>query len=142
MAVHGVAMPSLLNNPVEIGLYEISGYCFSVGMAGTSEILTICGIEIPAEERTPLVEALLRGMGELLETNRQLKLTVLQQGQRVEQLEQEIGRLKGLPEKPKHKPQPARSMIPAARRPPAAGRSARRPTENGPVRRNVPRPAA
>ena len=74
-------------------------------MAGTPEILTICGIEIPAEERTPLVEALLRVMGELLETNRQLKRKVLQQGQRIEQLEQEIGRLKGLPEKPKHKPQ-------------------------------------
>ena len=76
-------------------------------MAGTSEILTICGIEIPAEERTPLVEALLRVMGELLETNRQLKRKVLQQGQRIEQLEEEIGRLKGLPEKPKHKPQPS-----------------------------------
>lgn len=76
-------------------------------MAGTPEILTICGIEIPAEERTPLVEALLRVMGELLETNRQLKRKVLQQGQRIEQLEEEIGRLKGLPEKPKHKPQPS-----------------------------------
>jgi len=43
-------------------------------MAGTPEILTICGIEIPAEERTPLVEALLRVMGELLETNEQLRL--------------------------------------------------------------------
>ena len=73
-------------------------------MAGTFEILTICGIEIPAEERTPPVEALLRGMGELLQTNRQLKRKVLQQGQRIEQLAEEIGRLKGLPEKPKHKP--------------------------------------
>ena len=75
-------------------------------MAGTPEILTICGIEIPAEERTPLVEALLRVMRELLETNEQLRLANQQLRQRIEQLEEEIGRLKGLPEKPKHKPQP------------------------------------
>ena len=69
-------------------------------MAGTPGTETVCGIEIPAEERTPLVEALLRVIAELQATNQQLR-------QRVGQLEDEIGRLKGLPEKPKRPPQPS-----------------------------------
>lgn len=55
-------------------------------MAGKPGTQTVCGLEIPADERTPLVEALLRAIG---------------------RLEEEIQRLKGLPEKPKHKPQPS-----------------------------------
>jgi hypothetical protein len=53
-------------------------------MAGKPAAQIVCGIEIPAEQRTPLVEALLR---------------------LVEQLQEEIRRLKGLPEKPKRPPQ-------------------------------------
>jgi hypothetical protein len=55
-------------------------------MAGKPGSLTVCGIEIPAEQRTPLVEALLRV---------------------IEQLQDEIRRLKGLPETPKRPPQPS-----------------------------------
>jgi hypothetical protein len=46
----------------------------------------VCGIEIPADQRTPLVEALL---------------------QVIDRLCQEIDRLKGLPERPKRPPQPS-----------------------------------
>ena len=46
----------------------------------------VFGIEIPAEQRTPLVEALLRV---------------------IEQLQEEIQRLKGLPETPKRPPTPS-----------------------------------
>jgi hypothetical protein len=53
-------------------------------MAGKPSTKTICGIEIPAEERTPLVEALLR---------------------LVEQLQEEVQRLKRIPEPPKRPPQ-------------------------------------
>jgi hypothetical protein len=55
-------------------------------MAGKSGTKTICGIEIPAEQRTALVEALLRI---------------------IEQLQEEIQRLKGVPEEPKRPPQPS-----------------------------------
>jgi hypothetical protein len=55
-------------------------------MAGKPGTRTVCGIEVPEEERTPLVEALLR---------------------LVEQLQEEIQRLKGLPEKPKRPLQPS-----------------------------------
>jgi hypothetical protein len=63
-------------------------------MARTPRRETVCGIEIPAEERTPLVESLLRVIAELQEANEQLR-------QRVGQLEEEVMRLKGLPETPK-----------------------------------------
>ena len=55
-------------------------------MAGKPGTRTVCGVEIPAEGRTPLVEALLRV---------------------IEQLEAEVRRLKGLPEPPKRQPEPS-----------------------------------
>jgi hypothetical protein len=83
-------------------------------MAGTPGTRIICGIEIPADQRTPLVEALLRVIDrleatneELRRTNEQLRTTVAQQQLRIEQLEDEVRRLKGLPEKPKRKPSPS-----------------------------------
>jgi hypothetical protein len=76
-------------------------------MAGTPGTEAVFGIEIPAEERTPLVEALLRVIKGLAAANEQLRNTVQQQQQRIEQLEDEVQRLKGLPEKPKRKPAPS-----------------------------------
>lgn len=55
-------------------------------MAGKPGTQTVCGIEIPAEQLTPLVESLLRV---------------------IEQLQEEIRRLKGLPEESKRRPQPS-----------------------------------
>ena len=55
-------------------------------MAGKPLTQTVCGIEVSAEQRTPLVEALFRV---------------------IEQLQDEIRRLKGLPETPKRPPQPS-----------------------------------
>jgi hypothetical protein len=69
-------------------------------MARKPSTKTVCGIEIPAEQRTPLVEALLRVV-------EQLETTVQKQQQRIEQLEDEIQRLKGLPETPKRPAQPS-----------------------------------
>lgn len=57
-----------------------------MGMAGKPSTRTVCGIEIPAEQQTPLVLALVRI---------------------IEQLQEEIRRLKGLPETPKRPPQPS-----------------------------------
>src|SRR5438270_11003953 len=68
-----------------------------VGKPGTQ---TVCGVEIPVEQRTPLVEALLRVVDQLLATNEQLR-------RRIEQLEAEVRRLKGLPDQPKRKPSPS-----------------------------------
>jgi Transposase IS66 family len=68
---------------------------------------TVCGIEIPAEQRTPLVDSLLRVIEQLQATNQQLHATVQRQQLRIEQLEEEIRRLKGLPETPKRPPQPS-----------------------------------
>jgi hypothetical protein len=83
-------------------------------MAGTPGSQTVCGIEILTEQRTPLVEALLRVVEELLATNEQLRTaneqlrtTVQQQQLRIEQLEDEVRRLKSLPDKPKRKPGPS-----------------------------------
>jgi chromosome segregation ATPase len=83
-------------------------------MAGTPGTQIACGIEIPADQRTPLVEALLRVIDrleatneELRRTNEQLRTTIAQQQLRIEQLEDEVRRLKGLPEKPKRKPSPS-----------------------------------
>lgn len=69
-------------------------------MAGMPGTATVGGVEIPVEERTPLVEALLRVIDGL-------QATVQRQQQRIEQLEAEIQRLKGLPEKPKRPPRPS-----------------------------------
>jgi Transposase IS66 family len=74
-------------------------------MAGKPDTQTICGIEIPAEQRTPLVDALLR--------------MIEQFQQRTEQLEEEIRRLKGLPETPK-RPQPQPSPLNDPSGPPSA----------------------
>jgi hypothetical protein len=69
--------------------------------------LTVCGVEIPAEQRTPLVDALLRVIEQLQATNRELQATVQRQQQRIERLEDEIRRRKGLPDPPKRPPQPS-----------------------------------
>lgn len=69
-------------------------------MAGTPGTQTVFGIEIRPEERTPLVEMLLR--------------VIEDQRQRIEQLEEEIRRLKGLPDLPKRPRMPSRLNDPAA----------------------------
>ncbi len=79
---------------------------------------TVCGVEIPAEQRTPLVEALLRVIN-------QLQATVQQQQRRIEQLEDEVRRLKGLPEPPKRKPSPSRLNDPSG--PPSASGAKKKP---------------
>ena len=94
-------------------------------MAGTSGTQTVCGIEIPTEQRTPLVEALLRVVEELLATNEQLRATVQQQQLRIEQLEDEVRRLKGLPDQPKRKPGPSPLNDPSG--PPSASADKRKP---------------
>jgi Transposase IS66 family len=55
-----------------------------------AEPVTIAGIEVPPEQRTPLVEALLRVIAQLQAENRQLRA--------------EIARLKGLPPRPTIRP--------------------------------------
>jgi hypothetical protein len=67
-------------------------------MAGKPDTQIVSGIEISAEQRTPLVEELLRFI-------EQLQTIVQQQQQRIELLEEEIRRLKGVPEAPKRPPQ-------------------------------------
>jgi Transposase IS66 family len=86
---------------------------------------TVCGVEILPEQRTPLVEALLRVIDQLVatneelrRTNEQLRTTVQQQQLRIDQLEEEVRRLKGLPDKPKRKPSPSPLNDPS--RPPSA----------------------
>ena len=54
---------------------------------------TICGIDVPPDERTPLVEQLLRVIFELQQEN--------------EKLRAEVDRLKGLPERPQRPQQPS-----------------------------------
>jgi len=87
-------------------------------MEGKPGTRTVCGIEIPAEQRTPLVEALLRVI-------EQLQSTVQQQQRRIEQLEDEVRRLKGLPEKPKRKPGPSSLNDPSG--PPSAAGEKKKP---------------
>jgi hypothetical protein len=79
---------------------------------------TVCGVEIPAEQRTPLVEALLRVIDQLLATNEQLQ-------RRIEQLEDEVRRLKGLPDQPKRKPE--RSPLNDPSGPPSASGEKKKP---------------
>src|SRR5450755_1220482 len=74
-------------------------------MAGKSNTLMVGGVEIPAEQRTPLVEALLRV---------------------IEQLQEEVRRLKGLPETPKRSAQP--SPLNDADGPPSAAGKKKKPT--------------
>src|ERR1700721_2773061 len=79
---------------------------------------SVCGLEIPVEQRTPLVDALLHVIEQLQATNQQLQTTVQRQQLRIEQLEEEIRRLKGLPEPPKRPPQPSPLSDPSG--PPSA----------------------
>ena len=79
---------------------------------------TVCGIEIEPEQRTPLVEALLRVIEQLQATNEQLQMTVQRQQLRIEQLEDEVRRLKGIPDRPKRKPGPSSLNDPSG--PPSA----------------------
>jgi hypothetical protein len=74
-------------------------------MAGKSNTLMVGGVEIPAEQRTPLVEALLRV---------------------IEQLQEEVRRLKGLPETPKRCAQPSPLNDPDG--PPSAAGKKKKPT--------------
>src|SRR5271170_1325747 len=87
-------------------------------MAGTPGTHTVCGIEITAEQRTPLVEALLRMID-------QLQAAVQQQQLRIEQLEEEVRRLKGLPDQPKRKPSPSPLNDPSG--PPSASGAKKKP---------------
>jgi hypothetical protein len=87
-------------------------------MAGKLGTATVGGVEIPAEERTPLVEALLR----VIEG---LQATVQRQQERIEQLEAEIQRLKGVPEKPKRPPRP--SSLNDSSGPPSASGGKKKP---------------
>jgi hypothetical protein len=75
-------------------------------MAGKPGTQTVCGIEIPAEQRTPLIEALLRV---------------------IEQLQEEIRRLKGVPESPKRPPQPSPLNDPSG--PPSASGEKKKPSK-------------
>ena len=82
-------------------------------MDGT-EPIKCAGIEVPMEERTPLVDRLLRAIEELQAENRQLR--------------DEIGRLKGLPPRPKlrpstlNEPDPSRKKKRRGKRPGSAKR--------------------
>jgi Transposase IS66 family len=88
-------------------------------MAGEPGTQTVCGIEITAEQRTPLVEALLRVID-------QLQAMVRQQQLRIEQLEEEVRRLKGLPDQPKRKPSPSPLNDPSG--PPSASGEKKKPS--------------
>lgn len=79
---------------------------------------TLFGVEIPAEQRTPLVEALLRVI-------EQQQATIQQQQLRIDQLEEEVRRLKGLPDKPKRKPSPSPLNDPSG--PPSASGEKKKP---------------
>ena len=98
-------------------------------MAGTPGTQTVCGIAIPAEQRTPLVEALLRLVDQLLAANEELRATVQRQSLRIEQLEDEVRRLKGLPDQPKRKPEPSSLNDPSG--PPSAVRDKKRKPPRG-----------
>jgi hypothetical protein len=77
-------------------------------MAGKPGTRTVCGIAIPAEQLTPLVEALLSV---------------------IEQLQEEVRRLKGVPEEPKHRPQPSSLNDPSG--PPSASGKKKPTTPDG-----------
>ncbi len=91
---------------------------------------TGCGIEIRPEQRTPLVESLLRVIEQLQAANEQLRMTVQQQQLRIEQLEDEVRRLKGLPDQPKRKPGPSPLNDPSGP-PSAAGEKKKKPNPPG-----------
>ena len=77
-------------------------------MARTPGTRTVCGIEIPAEQQTPLVDALLR---------------------MIEQLQEEVRRMKGLPEAPKRRPEPSPLNDPSG--PPSASGKKKPTTPDG-----------
>lgn len=85
----------------------------------------VCGIAIPPEQRTPLVEALLRVIEQQQATIAQLQATVQQQQLRIEQLEAEVRRLRGMPDKPKPKPGPSPLNDPSG--PPSASGEKKKP---------------
>ena len=98
---------------------------------------TICGVEIRPEQRTPLVDSLLRVIEQLLVANeqllvanKQLQATVQQQHLRIDQLEEEVRRLKGLPDKPKRKPGPSPLNDPSGP-PSASGQTKKEPNTPG-----------
>jgi hypothetical protein len=90
---------------------------------------TVCGVEIPVEQETPLVEALLRVIEQLQATNEQLQATVQHQQRGIEQLEEEVWRLKGLPEPPKRRPEPSPLNDPSG--PPSASGKKKPNTPDG-----------
>lgn len=101
-------------------------------MAGKPGTETVFGVEISADQRTPLVEALLcviqqqQAMIEQLQaSNQQLQATNQQQQLRIEQLEEEVRRLKGLPDKPKRQPGPSSLNDPSS--PPSASGTKKKP---------------
>ena len=90
--------------------------------------VTVFGVEIPGEQRTPLVDALLRVIEQLQARNEQLRETVQRQQRRIEHLEEEVRRLKGLPDKPKRTSRsPAPLNDPSGPRRHPARRSGTRP---------------
>ena len=101
-----------------------------MGMEWKPGTQTGCGIEIRPEQRTPLVEALLRVIEQLQAANEQLRMTVQQQQLRIEQLEDEVRRLKGLPDQPKRKPGPSPLNDPSGP-PSVAGEKKKKPNTPG-----------
>jgi hypothetical protein len=99
-------------------------------MAGKPGTKTVSGIEIPADQRTPVVEALLRVIQQQQAVIEQLQATNQQQQLRIEQLEEELRRLKGLPDKPKRKPGPS-SLNDPSRPPSASGKKKKPKTPDG-----------
>jgi hypothetical protein len=86
---------------------------------------TVCGVEIPPEQRTPLVEALLRVIDQQQATIAQLQATVQRQQLRIDRLEEEVRRRKGLPDPPRRKPSPSPLNDPSG--PPSASTEKKRP---------------
>jgi hypothetical protein len=75
------------------------------------------------------VDALLRVIEQLQATNREYHTTIQRQEQRIELLEEEIRRLKGLPEPPKRPPQPSPLNDPSG--PPSASGKKKPTTPDG-----------
>jgi len=96
-------------------------------MARKAGTQTVCGVEIPPDQRTPLVDALLGVIGQLQTANEQLQASNEQLRQRCEQLEEEIQRLKGLPEKPKRQPPQSSPLNDPQGPPSASGRKKPKP---------------
>jgi hypothetical protein len=89
-----------------------------------TEPIRIAGTEMPSEQRTPLLEALLR--------------IIEQQRAEIQQLRDEIARLKGLPRRPAIRPSTLNSPHPD----PANKKRRSDDGAIGPVRPNVARPTS